>query len=281
MPTQSLSLQGVDAVSGAAPVIQSAGGSESSIWKDMLDGAIKFYSQGGTTTGVQSTGSSPTNSVNAAQGSSQIIEAASSAFSNIGKGFGFGFGYSMGYNGIKMLTEPYLAYRAAKHEKAMLGMQADLANMQAAAYQSAAEDILRAGQQQVAEATYNMGQSIASTRVSQASSGVHVAGSGSTAEVIANQRIVTEMQVNQIMANAINQSFGYQRGKVEARGRALAFSSARSTINPWISAISAHISAASKSIPNMIQSYAKAKGGGQALSLGGGSGGGLAGLSFK
>ena len=84
--------------------------------------------------------------------------------------------------------------------------------------------------------------------MSQASSGVRVAGSGSTAEVIANQRIVTEMQVNQIMANAINQSFGYQRGKVDAKGRALAFRSA------------AHLTAVNKSAPKMMSGFMQMKG---------------------
>ena len=96
--------------------------------------------------------------------------------------------------------------------------------------------------------------------MSQASSGVRVAGSGSTAEVIANQRIVTEMQVNQIMANAINQSFGYQRGKVDAKGRALAFRSARSAINPWISAIAAHLTAVNNSAPKMMSGFMQMKG---------------------
>lgn len=256
MPTQSLSLQGVDAVSGAAPVVNSSGGSSN--WGQMLSSFQNFYSQFSTSGGTQTGGVTSSNIGTSTQGSSQIIDTVSQQMGNIGGGFGMG--YTMGYNGIKTLTEPYLAYRAAKHEKALLGMQADLANMQAMTYQTAAEDIIRAGHQQVAEATYNMGQSIASTRVSQASSGVRVAGSGSTAEVIANQRIVTEMQVNQIMANAINQSFGYQRGKVDAKGRALAFRSARSAINPWVSAIAAHLTAVNNSAPKMMSGFMQMKG---------------------
>ena len=232
MPTQSLSLQGVDAVSGAAPVVNSSGGSSN--WGQMLSSFQNFYSQFSTSGGTQTGGVTSSNIGTSTQGASQIIDTVSQQMGNIGGGFGMG--YTMGYNGIKTLTEPYLAYRAAKHEKALLGMQADLANMQAMTYQTAAEDIIRAGHQQVAEATYNMGQSIASTRVSQASSGVRVAGSGSTAEVIANQR------------------------KVDAKGRALAFRSARSAINPWISAIAAHLTAVNNSAPKMMSGFMQMKG---------------------
>lgn len=173
----------------------------------------------------------------------------------------FGQGFNIGYQSANILTAPFLAYRAAKQEKAILGMKAELSDLNAKSYQTAAEDVLRAGHQQVASITYRAGQAKAATRVSQAASGIRISGSGSAAEVLTSQAIVTEMQVNQTLANSIIQSFGYQRKKVDAQMNSLAIRSAQKQVSPWASAITSFISASAKAAPSMSESFSGLFGG--------------------
>lgn len=177
----------------------------------------------------------------------------------------FGEGFKYGYYGAKVTLAPFLAYRAAKQTKAVLGMQAKLSDLQAKAYQTAAEDTLRAGHQQVAAVTFQFGQTHASTRVAQANAGVVVGGRGSAAEVMASQEIATEMQVNQMLANSIAQSYGYQRMKTQQKINSLAIRSAQKSISPWSAAITGLIlessKAASKFSPQMGSAAGSASGG--------------------
>ena len=189
----------------------------------------------------------------------------------------FGKGYTYGYYGSKVTLAPFLAYRAAKQTKQVLGMQAELSDLQAKAYQTAAEDCLRAGQQQVAAVTYEQGQRTAATRVSQASAGVVIGGSGSAAETMASQKIITEMQVNQIMANSIAQSFGYQRAKTQQKMNTLAIKSAQGSISPFTAAITGFLSEAAQAAPKVASvaagSAAQAPNGAGAAAGAKGSGG--------
>lgn len=199
--------------------------------------------------------------------SAQITYSADNVANAIGQyGGSFGQGFSYGYQGAKMTVAPFLAYRQAKAQKKIYGMQRDLAEMTAQAYQTAAEDVIRASHNQVAALTFSTGQAKASTRVSQAASGVRVGGTGSAAEVLASQDITRDFQVNQLLANGITQSFGYQRQKVQAKSDALAYELARSSISPWATAICATFSS--------MSSVGSFSGGG-----GSGSGGGAG--SFK
>lgn len=154
---------------------------------------------------------------------------------------GFGLGVGAGYQVVSQLGQPYLAYRQSQFQKRIFGMQQNLANMEATLYQTAAEDVLRQGQQQVAATTYQLGQNKAKTRVSQAAAGVKIAGAGSAAEVLASQSIVAEIQCNQILANAITQSYTYQRQKVSAKIKAISFEAAKDSISPWANAITTAI----------------------------------------
>lgn len=193
---------------------------------------------------------------------SDVAQAGDDLASTLSKtGTDFGQGFNIGYQSAKVLTAPFLAYRAAKQEKAILGMKADLSDFNARSYQTAAEDVLRAGQQKVASITYRAGQAKAQTRVSQAKAGIRISGSGSAAEVLASQAIVTEMQVNQTLANSIIQSFGYQRKKVDAQVNSLAIRSAQKQVSPWASAITSFISASVKAAPSMAESFSGLSGG--------------------
>ena len=148
-----------------------------------------------------------------------------------------GMGFKVGYTAGNILTGPFLSYRAAKQEKRSLQMQADIANLQSASYHTAADDAKRAGLNQAAAIGYQAGQAKSSAKVRQAASGVRVGGSGSSAEVLTSIDISKEMQINQVIANSVAQSWGYRRTAVDYSNKALSYECAANGISPWAAAI--------------------------------------------
>lgn len=69
-----------------------------------------------------------------------------------------------------------------------------------------------------------------------AAAGVQVGTSGNSAEALASIDVVKEMQVNQVMANAVAQSWGYRRAAVQTGNEAMAVESAASDISPLLAA---------------------------------------------
>ena len=170
------------------------------------------------------------------QGStSGAIQANAGAMSQIPGGFGTGF--KVGWTATNTITGPFLAYKAAKYEKKSLRMQAEIANLQAASYHSAADDAKRAGLQSAAAIGYQAGQLKSTARTRQAASGVRVGGSGSSAEVLASIDISKEMQVNQVVANSVATSWGYRRSAIDYSNKALSYETAAKGISPWAAAI--------------------------------------------
>lgn len=150
---------------------------------------------------------------------------------------GFGLGYTVGSTAVQSLTAPWLAYRSAKYEKRQLKMQADLYAMQAKAQHTAADDIWRAGHKQAAGIGFEAGQAKSSTRVSQAAAGIQVSGSGSAAEIMTSIDIAKEMQINDVMAAACANAWGYRRQAVNSENQAMAARATASSISPWANAL--------------------------------------------
>lgn len=178
-------------------------------------------------------------------------------------------GMKIGYTGVTMTLSPFLAYRGAKIEKEILGLQADLLDMQVQSIQTQAEDVMRAGHQASAAVSYQAGQAKSSARASMGASGVRVNAAGSSAEALSSIDIVKDMQRSQIMANAVAQSWGYRRQAVQVQNQALAVRSAQKKISPWAAAITTHLSDVMDSMNQMGDMF------------GGGQGGGLSGETFK
>lgn len=148
----------------------------------------------------------------------------------------FNTGFNLGWGTIGTITEPWLTYRAAKYEKAKLKMQAGLMRMQQKAQYTAADDVMRGGERQAAAIGYQAGMAKSSSRASMAAAGVQVGTSGNSAEALASIDVVKEMQVNQVMANAVAQSWGYRRAAVQTGNEAMAVESAASDISPLLAA---------------------------------------------
>ena len=171
---------------------------------------------------------------------SSAIQANAGAMGQIPGGFGTGF--KVGYTAGNILTGPFLSYQAARQEKRSLQMQADIANLQAASYHTAADDAKRAGLNQAAAIGYQAGQTKSSIRTRQAAAGVRVGGSGSSAEVLASIDVAKEMQINQVIANSVATSWGYRRSAVDYSNKALSYECAAKGISPWAAAITTLVS---------------------------------------
>ena len=150
---------------------------------------------------------------------------------------GFGTGFKVGYSAINTTLGPFLAYRQARNEKRSLQMQADIMRLQSESYHTAADDAKRAGLQKAAAIGYQAGQTKSTARVKQAAGGVRVGGSGSSAEVLASIDLSKEMQINQVIANSVAQSWGYRRSAVDYSNKALSYDVAAKGISPWAAAI--------------------------------------------
>lgn len=143
-------------------------------------------------------------------------------------------GWMMGaYYAVQIPSQIWMQYKQAKFEKKLLSWQRELNDNQALQYQNAAERALEAGHKQVAAITYAAGQRKASTRVSQAASGVRVAGTGSAAEVMASQDIARDMQVNQTLANAVTTAWGYKRQEAAIKMNSFELKARQEAIHPW------------------------------------------------
>ena len=220
-------------------LLSSSGGN----WASLLDSANNFVSSLGITNasgsggytgmalmGSKSSGAEANKAIATNYGQRANME--SQVAQSIGNAIVPGLGTTVG-----MIAQPFLAYRQAKYEKKMYGMRAELSEMTAAQYQTAAEGVIKASHIQVASITHQAGQAKASTRVSQAAGGIRVSGSGSAAEVLTSQDIARDMAVNQTLVNGITQSFGYQRKKVESQVDALGLRAAQDAVSPWMAAI--------------------------------------------
>lgn len=202
---------------------------------------------------------------------SSTANAISSGSSKMGFGM-FGMAFKVGYSGIMSTFSPWLSYRAAKNEKRLMNMQADLAMMQSKAFHTAADDVMRMGERQNAAVGYGAGQAKSSTRVQMASAGIQVGAKGSSAETLADIDIIKEIQMNQITANAIADSWGYRKQGVMEANKAEAYRSAAGSISPWAAAITTMMTDAM----NMLNSFDSVGGGGKGSDTRSGSSNGMA-----
>ena len=177
-------------------------------------------------------------------------------------------GMKIGYQGVKDTLGPFLSYRKAKQQKAILGMQAELLDMQARTYQTAADDAMRAGMQQASAISFQTGQQKSSARTSMAAHGVRVGAQGSSAEVLTDYDISKEIQVNQIMRMP-SRSLSDTPCCRSVSNKALAVRSAQKSITPWAAAITTMVRSAMES-SDMMGSMS-----------GGGKGGGMSGSTWQ
>ena len=181
--------------------------------------------------GLSSSGYQDMTAYGAFRNVGQSIQDMPSGGSNFVRGMKLGYAAEAGTVGV------FMAYHDARRQRNIMRMQAELIDLQTKALDTAADDAMRAGYQQAASIGFQAGQAKASQRASMGASGLQV-GVGSSARVLTSTDIAKEMSVNQVMANAVTESFGYRRQAANSRSQALAVRASANQIKPWAAALS-------------------------------------------
>lgn len=181
--------------------------------------------------GLSSSGYQDMTAYGAFRNVGQSIQDMPSGGSNFVRGMKLGYAAEAGTVGV------FMAYHDARRQRNIIRMQAELIDLQTKALDTAADDAMRAGYQQAASIGFQAGQAKASQRASMGASGLQV-GVGSSARVLTSTDIAKEMSVNQVMANAVTESFGYRRQAANSRSQALAVRASANQIKPWAAALS-------------------------------------------
>lgn len=144
-----------------------------------------------------------------------------------------------------MIASTVGAFNSAKGQKALLGAQADIAEINARMSENTAQSVLHQGQQQVAQSTLKYGAVKSSQKAALAANGVDI-GTGSAAEIQASTDIMKEIDSNTIHANAVRSAWGYRTQASNYQIEALTKRTAADGINPFAQAGSSLLTSASK-----------------------------------
>jgi len=123
------------------------------------------------------------------------------------------------------------SYYGAQSNKATLGLQATLGDLNARVAESAAQSALFAGQRQEQGVRIQTANTGSSQRVALAANGVDV-GEGTAARVQASNSILGEIDANTVAANAVRAAWGYRTQATNNRNDALTRRAAADGISP-------------------------------------------------
>lgn len=132
-------------------------------------------------------------------------------------------GASIGLSIGQAIGSVYSAFSSSKTAKYVLNKQAEIAENNRQMGQLSYESALRAGEGQIAQLTYQAGQTKAKQRTAYAANGVAV-GEGSSAEVLASTDILKKMDTNTIKLNALSSAWGYKNQALQASAQSSIYS---------------------------------------------------------
>jgi hypothetical protein len=146
------------------------------------------------------------------------------------------------------------SYYAAQGQKTALKLQARIAEVNAKISEGQARDALQRGERQEQAQRMGAAQLKSTQRTAMASSGIDL-GSETAAAVLTSTDYLSEMDANQIKANALREAWGYRMEGVTQRGSAAVSRATAKGISPLGEAASSLITSASQ----VAFSYADAK----------------------
>jgi hypothetical protein len=126
-------------------------------------------------------------------------------------------------------------FYSAKAQRANLQAQAAMAQTNARLSERSAQSALAQGQQQYGAITMQAGQLQGRQTAAQAANNLDL-GSGSAAEVRASSKILSQIDANQALSNAVQSAWGYRTQGVNYQNQALMARANASTINPGATA---------------------------------------------
>ena len=128
-------------------------------------------------------------------------------------------------------------FYAAQSQRSQLGLQADLAEINARTMERQAQGALAAGQREVQRTQLGAAQLKGRQRAAIAANGVAL-DSGSPQNVLTTTDLMGEIDANTIDANAIGTAWGYRMQGVNDRNQAAMARRQAGAINPLMSAAS-------------------------------------------
>jgi hypothetical protein len=127
------------------------------------------------------------------------------------------------------------SYYGAKSQQTQLGVQADIADINARIAELGAQSVLRQGQREVGRVTMQAGQLKSRQRTSMAANGVDLT-EGSAAELQDSTDIMKEIDAATVEANSIRSAWGYRSQGVSYQNQALGDRTTAGSIRPFGSA---------------------------------------------
>jgi len=155
------------------------------------------------------------------------------------------------------LTSAAGSYFSAATQKSNLNAQAAIAESNARMAEGSAQSALARGNQQVAAHTLRTGQLRGRQRAALAANGVDL-GAGSSAEVQASTKILSDIDRHQIEANAIYEAWGLRTQKVNYQNQALMARSEAKGSNPG-AALAGSLLGSAGSVASSWGAYGKVK----------------------
>lgn len=144
------------------------------------------------------------------------------------------------------------SYFSAQSNKIQLGLQADLARINARISETAAKSALLAGEREVQAVKLRTGQMKAKQRVNFAASGVDLS-SGSVQDVFNTTDFMGEIDANTVEANAIRAAWGYRTQGAGYTSQAIMSQANASSISATGSAFNSLLGSAAYAAPTYYQ----------------------------
>jgi hypothetical protein len=149
----------------------------------------------------------------------------------------------IGLAGVGMGMNMLSSSAAAQSEKANLGYQATMDNLNAQAMNLGAQNALFQGQQMSESLTLNAGQMIGQQTAGMDANGI-ISNRGGASRVTESTRIMGEADAATARANAIRNAFGYSMGAVNAQNQGNMAAASGAGINPALAAAGSALSSA-------------------------------------
>jgi hypothetical protein len=137
------------------------------------------------------------------------------------------------------------AYNSARSSKISLGLQANLAEINARMSESAAQQTLLSGQREEQKSMIATANMKGAQRASMAANGI-VLGEGTANQVVTSTDVLGEIDANTLHANAVRSAWGYRIQGVNQTNQALTSRSAAGAIKPGMSAATSLVGSAAQ-----------------------------------
>ncbi len=135
-----------------------------------------------------------------------LPNSAATSVGDIGVGGGLSIGMAIG----QAIGGAFSAYTQSKTSSYVLKQQRKILEANKAVAQMGAESAMRAGESQIAQITYQAGQTKAKQRANYAASGVAL-GDGSARDVLTTTDVLKKLDTRTASMNALANAWGYRR----------------------------------------------------------------------